>query len=103
MITKHLESLELSIIAKVCIGMYSRRYVEYNCEGMYEEGCPNPKCSCKGIQQKRTQISKGDFKEFLTGGSSKIVEKAGFMCGKDGTIKTYTQIKSWYVIHIHEV
>ena len=81
--------------------------VEYKGEGMYclnsktyyiwgekdEEGCPNPKCSCKGWQQKRTQITKDDFEEVLTSGSSKRVKNAGFIRGKDGTIKTYTQTK----------
>ena len=58
-----------------------------------EEGCSNPKCSCKGVQQKRTTITKEDFQEVLTTGLPRKVENAGFIRGKDGTIKTYSQTK----------
>ena len=81
--------------------------IEYEGEGMYclnsktyyiwgekdQNGCSNPKCSCKGVQKKRTQITKEDFEEVLKTHSSKRVENAGFIRSKDGTIKTYTQEK----------
>ena len=89
--------------------------LEYEGEGMFclnsktyyiwgekdEHGCPNPKCSCKGVQQKRTRVVRKDFEGVLTSGTSKKVTNAGFIRGKDGDIKTYTQTKvGLSLIHI---
>ena len=81
--------------------------MEYEGEGMFclnsktyyiwgekdEAGNSHPKCSCKGVQQKRTIITKEDFQEVLTTQLPRKVENAGFIRGKDGTIKTYSQTK----------
>ena len=81
--------------------------MEYEGEGMFclnsktyyiwgerdEAGNSHPKCSCKGVQQKRTTITREDFQEVLTTQLPRKVENAGFIRGKDGTIKTYSQTK----------
>ena len=52
------------------------------------------KISCKGTQKKRNHLEKGHFKNVLDTKEPHRVENAGFIRGKDGVIKTYTQAKT---------
>ena len=76
--------------------------IEFQGEGM---ACPNSKTyiiwnslkskiSCKGTQQKRNLLLKEYFESVLFTQKPHKVENAGFIRGKDGVIKTYTQIKT---------
>ena len=81
--------------------------LEYNGEGMAclnsktyfiwgeidKDGKPKPKCSSKGVQEKRNTLTKADFQNVLTTAKPKFVENAGFIRDKDGIINTYTQYK----------
>ena len=55
---------------------------------------PKTKVSCKGTQQKRNELGKEHFEEVLHTKEPHKVENAGFIRGKDGVIKTYTQAKT---------
>ena len=63
------------------------------CGEVDKDGLPHPKCSSKGAQQKRNEITKENFKNVLTTEEPHEVENVGFIRGKDGSIKTYTQSK----------
>ena len=52
------------------------------------------KVSCKGTQKKRNELQKDHFKNVLDTKEPHRVENAGFIRGKDGVIKTYTQVKT---------
>ena len=60
----------------------------------YEDGSPKTKVSCKGTQQKRNKLEQEHFQEVLTTKDPHKVENAGFIRGKDGVIRTYTQAKT---------
>ena len=52
------------------------------------------KVSCKGTQQRRNTLGKEHFEKLLQTKEPHKVENAGFIRGKDGVIKTYTQAKT---------
>ena len=52
------------------------------------------KISCKGTQKKRNHLEREHFKRVLETKQPHIVENAGFIRGKDGVIKTYTEVKT---------
>ena len=58
-----------------------------------KDGTPKPKCSSKGANQARNELIKEDFENVVTTQNPRRVENAGFIHGKDGSIKTYTQSK----------
>ena len=59
-----------------------------------KDGKPKPKCSSKGANQERNELTREDFKDVVTTQEPCKVENAGFIRSKeDGSIKTYTQSK----------
>ena len=59
-----------------------------------KDGKPKDKCSAKGVNQGRNEVSKENFSDVLITQEPHRVENAGFIHGKDGNIKTYTQHKN---------
>ena len=59
-----------------------------------KDGIPKPKCSSKGSDQERNELTKDDFSDVVTTQEPRTVENAGFIRSKEyGSIKTYTQSK----------
>ena len=58
-----------------------------------EDGKITSKTSCKGVQQKRNEVTKSHMLNVLDTKQPHNVENAGFIKDSQGTIKTYTQEK----------
>ena len=81
--------LEYSGTGMACLN--SKTYIIWG--ALDKDGKPAPKCSSKGVQEKRNPLTEEDFHNIILTQQPKIVTNAGFVKDKNHVINTYTQQK----------